>query len=165
MRPDSDSKVSGPTNRVADRVITQVTPAQARAQIATSKNRLKLWGIKAHSFSFPFGAYNSAVLDKARDIFDICLTSDEGLNVYESVAGQIQMLRVDASGKSFSTIKEWIDLANETGTWLILNYRSVGPGHSGEDDWVTNRVFRRTLKYIDNKQITVLPIKLAPPRY
>ena len=142
----------------------EVTTQEARTELQISKQRLRTWGIDVSSISFPWGSYNTDVLNIARRQYDFCLNAEEGLNVYDSVTGRIHLMRIDAVEKDFDTLKYWIDQAKETGTWLVVYYHSVGPGHTGDEYWETNRRFRKTLKYIDKQKLDVIPIELAPPR-
>ena len=144
--------------------LTKIPKAKANSELCVSKQRLESWGIRVSSLCFPYGDYNTAVLNLAKKQYDFCLTTKEGLNVYDAVTGRLRLMRVDPVAKKCHTIKYWIDQAKKTGTWLVLYYHSVGPGHKHDGYWERNRKFKKTLHHIRKRKLDVIPIELAPPR-
>jgi len=142
--------------------MTELTNANARTELKLSKKTLENWGLNISSFCFPYGDYNDKLISMTKNYYSFAMTTDEGLNGYDAIEGKYRLLRVDPAKKSKKEIESLIDIAERTGSWLIFYYHAIGPGHKGDDYWVTTKRFKSTLKYIESKGLEVVPIEWAP---
>jgi len=142
--------------------MTKLSAEEIEQELSISRTTLASWGLQVNSFSLPYGDFNDDVLTRVAKSYQFCLTTQEGINPFDAFKSKRNLLRVDPATKSFKELRRLIDETERTGGWLVLYYHSIGPGHSGDAYWVSSNTFGRTLKYLSEKNIKVIPIELAP---
>jgi len=133
--------------------LTQLTAAQAEAEIAGSRSDLLAMGVSpVDYFAYPFGAYNTAVQNIVRTAdFSAARSSNGGYN--DKTVDQFALRRQSmTSAITFADVREMIDHARMEKTWVILLFHEVEA--NGHTYAVTPALFAQIVDYLTAEGIT-----------
>jgi peptidoglycan/xylan/chitin deacetylase (PgdA/CDA1 family) len=138
--------------------LTALTSAQADQQIRGSRNDLIAIGaVPVNAFAYPFGAYNSSVIQLVKNAgFSGARSSDGGYNL-KTTNPYVLKRQPMLNTTTFTQIKSYIDTARANKAWVILLFHQVD--NTGATYAVTPALFEQTLNYL--KQIGEAPITMT----
>lgn len=137
--------------------LTTLSAADAKDEIVGSKLALEAIGVNpVNLFSYPYGAYNSSIVQTVKDAgFIGARSSDGGYNT--KTQDRYVLRRQPMTNKTaFSDIQRYIDTAVANRSWVILLFHEVD--RSGNAYAVTPELFQQTVDYLKSKSITPITI-------
>lgn len=140
--------------------LTTLTQAQITQEISGSKQDLINIGITPVSFAFPYGTYNSTVLQTVKDAgfsaSRTALIQDGGFN-YKNQNPYLLKTQDVQSATTLADIQVWIDNAATTKTWLILTLHSVA-GDGTQYDTPPAKL-QSIVNYLKTSNVDVVTVK------
>jgi peptidoglycan/xylan/chitin deacetylase (PgdA/CDA1 family) len=137
--------------------LTALSSSAAQSEIRGSRDDLFAIGATPlNFFAYPFGAYNSSVIQQVKDAgFKGARSSDGGYNLKNQDPYTLRRQPM-VNVTTFANIKSFIDKARTDKTWVVLLFHQVD--NSGAPYAVTPAVFNQMVDYL--KQINMQPITL-----
>lgn len=121
-----------------------------------------LWkkGFTSDIFVTPCGVDNSIMQEEAKKMFMGYRTVDPGFNDPKNVNFyEMKVRNIDNDDVDLSIMKEWVDHAKATNSWLIILFHKVGAISQveGDDEFnVTTHDLNEIVKYIKESNIKVV---------
>ena len=134
--------------------LTTLSPSQLHEELATSQTILEGYlGKSVDIFVSPYGAYNSATVNKIMSLYRSHRGVDEGYNTKDNFDITNTRVRNVFVHTTAAEIASWVQEAQNGGYWLILLYHEIGvnPGLYGTEP----EMFAQHLSVIDESGIEV----------
>ena len=101
--------------------LTTLTSAQQTAELKSSQTTLQtLLGVPVKDYAAPYGAYNTQVLNKAKQYYQSYRTVIPGYNAANNFNPTKLYVQNITSFTTTADIQSWIQQAEATNTWLVL---------------------------------------------
>lgn len=138
--------------------VTTLSESAARAEIGGGRSDLRALGANpVDFFAYPFGAYNSSVIQYVKDAgFLGARTTDGGYNFKNQDLYTLKRQNL-TNTTTFAQVKSYIDTAMADKTWLILVAHHVN--NSGEQYSITPALLQQIVDYLKQQNIT--PITMS----
>ncbi len=127
-------------------------------QYRNNQAYLKFLGAEPLGIAYPFGDFDGQVEIEGHRFHNYARTSLEGLNDAGFDPFRLQIFPI-TNETTVAEVKQYIDDAKRTSTWLILLYHDLK--ESGGDPNYTTSVndYREVLDYLQKQEMTVKPVK------
>jgi len=134
--------------------LNQLTDAQEKREITSSKNDLLLTGVKNLStFDYAHGEYNDFIMTVLKESdFAGARTVNLGFNTKSTEPFLLKAQVVDAN-TTLEQVKGWIDQAVRDKTWVILVFHQID--HSGRTYSSTPETLQQIVDYLVQKNVPV----------
>ena len=134
-----------------------LTPDQARLEISGSKSDLERLGISVSTFAYPFGEYNNDIIQVVKDAGFIGARSMwHDFNTSSTDRYTLKSESVENT-TSFSQVKQWIDQAIQSNSWLILTFHRIDD--SNTQYAIPVEEFRNIIAYIGSTGVRTVTVK------
>lgn len=142
----------------SDKNLTTLTSSELTTEISNISNWLSLGNYKGRSlFAYPFGAWNSNVINAIKNDFTAGLNID-GWNNPLSNLSPFRINRQSADKwTTVSMIKGWIDKAVANKEWCIINFHTLVDTLVDSQDFLTSD-FTTIIEYLNTNNIPTLPV-------
>ncbi len=139
--------------------LTTLPTDQLQGEIVGSKNDLLSLGVaQVNSFAYPFGAFNTTVVNVVKTAFTNARSTDDGVN--DAAANKYILNRFGViSTTATSSIHAAIDSAMANNKWLILVFHQID--NSGVQFSASPAVLQDTVNYLKQKKTTVVTMDQA----
>jgi peptidoglycan/xylan/chitin deacetylase (PgdA/CDA1 family) len=140
--------------------LTTLTQAQMTTEISGSRQDLINIGITPIALAFPYGTYNSAVLQTVKNAgftaSRTALVQDGGYN-YKNQDPYLLKTQDVESATTLADIRSWIDSASVNKTWLILVLHSVAGDGTQYD--TSPAKLQSIVNYLKTSNVDVVTVK------
>lgn len=145
---------------VDHRNLARMTHNGVEWELSVSQQILQnTFGQRIDDFASPYGSVNEDVLQQVRGLFESHRGVVEGLNGPQDFdAYNIRCITVENT-TSFAQIKQWIDQAIRTKTWLVLLFHQIDK--SGLQYSATPSFLEQNLAYVTSQPIQPMTVKQA----
>lgn len=137
--------------------LTTLTPTQIAAEISGARDDLHALGITSvNAVDYPYGDYNSAVIDVAQQLgFSGARTTDDGINYRTSEAFTLRAYSF-VNTATFTTMKNLIDQAVANKTWLIMVYHEID--NNNNQFSTTPTEMQQVVDYLKTNNVKVVTV-------
>jgi peptidoglycan/xylan/chitin deacetylase (PgdA/CDA1 family) len=137
--------------------LTRLTPQQQQDEIAGSRQDLLGWNVGPMlSFAYPYGEYDATTLQIVRDAgFTSAAATITGYASTNSDPYQLEYQEL-LNTVTLDQVKQWVDTAAQTRTWLILAFHDIDTSNSLYA--VTPGMFQSIVDYVKQKGIPVVTV-------
>jgi peptidoglycan/xylan/chitin deacetylase (PgdA/CDA1 family) len=139
--------------------LTTLTAAQLQNEIAGSKTDLQAIGITAKSLAYPYGTYNSQVIQAVKDAgfqaARTALAADGGFNTKDVNHYLLKTFDVEQS-TTLADIQTAVDTAMTQKTWLIMVMHQVD--NTGDQYSTSPAKLQNIVNYLKSKNANVVTV-------
>jgi len=137
--------------------LTTLTSQQQQTEIAGSRQDILSWNVgPVLSFAYPYGEYDATTLQIVRDAgFTSAAATISGFASLNSDPYQLEYQEL-RNNVTLDQVKQWVDTAAQTHTWLILAFHDVDNSNSLYA--VTPALFQSIVTYVKQKGIPVVTV-------
>lgn len=137
--------------------LTTLTSQQEQDEIAGSRQDLLGWSVgPVLSFAYPYGEYDATTLQIVRDAgFTSAAATISGYVSTNSDPYQLEYQEL-RNTVTLDQVKQWVDTAAQTHTWLILAFHDIDTSNSLYA--VTPGMFQSIVNYVKQKGIPVVTV-------
>ena len=138
-----------------DTNLVALSPAQAAEQIANSKTLLEALGLTIKSISWPFGAYNAALIGNAQSSgYTSARTFEVGDNPQGAFPYDIKVRQVKNT-TTVADIASWIAEGQSSNKWEVIVFHTIA--NTGDDAYYTPSItFGQMMNAVAQSGVSVL---------
>ncbi len=137
--------------------LTSLSATEQQNEIVGSRQDLLGWNVgPILSFSYPFGEYDATTLGIVKNGgFSSAVSTISGYVTQNSDHYQLEYQELK-NNTTLAQVKQWVDTAASTHTWLILTFHDVQD--SPTEYGITPAMFQSIVNYVKQKNIPVVTV-------
>ncbi len=134
--------------------LTQLTSAKLTDEIVGSKQALTNIGINAQTFVYPYGEYNTAVVQAVKNAGYIGARTVNGGYNTSTTDPYLLFHREINNTTTLAQVKNWVDTAIAQDKWLVLTFHQID--NTGAQYGNTPQLFQQVVDYVASTKVNVV---------
>jgi len=137
--------------------LTKISDEELENELKKSKEILEEKGFEIKTFAFPFGDYDSRVIEKTKRYYSASKPMEKGFNPTKEANFYELKTQWVLNKHDSKEVCGWIKKAKEDKSWLIISFHNIGEEKTPWD--FSEQKFKEVLECINNEGIQIKTIK------